>query len=321
MSDATPAGPVYQDRKTALVVFGILELLMGGCCSLMVPMSLFGLMVTRTLPAAEAPPQDARAVLGAALVYLAGAAFFMTMGVGSILARRWARTLMAITSWVWLVSGLGGIAVTVALWPTMRQQMLAGVPPGQSAEGMVGFVTVMTAVVLAVGYVLVPGTLAFFYSSRHVRATCEARDPVVRWTDRCAAPLLAASLLLALHGLFVLTMPLLYRVAFFFGVLTGPPAYAVSAVMGGLNVFAAYELYHQRMRGWWLALGIAFVMGAAGAATFWRVDFTALYEAMGYPREWAARMAPMGQSMRWAFVAWVPAWLGYLLWTRRYLGR
>jgi hypothetical protein len=314
------AGPVYEDRKTLLVVFGILELLMGGCCSLMVPMSLFSLVAMQSLPAGQAPPQDPRGVLGGALFYLAAGAFFMTMGVGSILARRWARTLMAITSWAWLVTGVGGALMMVLMWPQMRQQMLAGVPPGESPETMMRIVVATMVVVGAVGYVLLPATLAFFYSSRHVRATCEARDPQVRWTDRCAAPVLAGSLMLALFGVFLVSMPLLYRVALFFGILTGPLAYAVSLVLGGLILFTAYDLYHQRMRGWWLALGVALVLSVSGVVTFWRMDFVAMYEAMGYPREWSERMAPMGASMRWGFVMWAPVWLGYILWIRRYMG-
>ena len=48
----------------------------------------------------------------------------------------------------------------------------------------------------------------FFYSSRHVKATCEARDPVTRWTDRWSHCRCSVWFLwMAFSGLTMLIMP------------------------------------------------------------------------------------------------------------------
>jgi len=54
----------------------------------------------------------------------------------------------------------------------------------------------MVAMFLVFGifFVIVPAIWIFFYGSRHVKATCEARDPVIRWTDACPLPVLGLCL-------------------------------------------------------------------------------------------------------------------------------
>ncbi len=58
--------------------------------------------------------------------------------------------------------------------------------PPAAITGMVIGMTIF----FFVFFVLVPAVWMFFYQSRHVKATCEARDPVTRWTDACPLPVL-----------------------------------------------------------------------------------------------------------------------------------
>ena len=92
---------------------------------------------------------------------------------------------------------------------------------------------VMTVVALAFGgviYVIIPGALVLFYRSPHVKATCEARDPVVRWTDACPLPVLAVSLMLGLGAAWMPVMIVASRsvVPCFGCYLSGAPAAANS---------------------------------------------------------------------------------------------
>ena len=53
---------------------------------------------------------------------------------------------------------------------------------------------VIALLFLGVFFVILPAVWIFFYKSRQVKATCEARDPVARWTDACPLPVLALCL-------------------------------------------------------------------------------------------------------------------------------
>ena len=53
-------------------------------------------------------------------------------------------------------------------------------PPGTLA--LIKFFAIATTFVI---YIVIPGVAVLFYRSPHVKHTCEVRDPVERWTDRC----------------------------------------------------------------------------------------------------------------------------------------
>ena len=71
---------------------------------------------------------------------------------------------------------------------------------------------------------MLPGILVLFYRGPNVRATFEAKDSSVPWTDRVPAPVLALTLLLVFAGVGAL-LALSYGVLPLFGtLLTGVPA-------------------------------------------------------------------------------------------------
>ena len=60
------------------------------------------------------------------------------------------------------------------------------------------FFTVMLlfiCVLNLVFYVIIPGILILVYSRADVRLTCETRNPLASWTDRCPLPVLGIALL------------------------------------------------------------------------------------------------------------------------------
>jgi len=113
------------------------------------------------------------------------------------------------------------------LMPKMMATMAATAKPGQPALPPAAIAGVMSSC-LCSWYFLRPhaGIWTFFYSSRHVKATCEARDPVPRWTDACPLPVLALCLWAWLCLPMMLFMPFSgHMVMPFFGMfLTGAPA-------------------------------------------------------------------------------------------------
>jgi len=231
------------------------------------------------------------------LIYGLVAAGFIWLGIGSILARRWARAILVCLSGVGLGGGLLGC--TWAIFWLPHFWALAMSQPGQPAlpPAALATVKVITFIVLMVVYVLIPGAIFLFYRSRHVRRTCELRDPLERWTDRCPLPVLAFSLVAVLCGVCTLVMLAAIRVFPVFGVLvSGGQAVILGALFAAFSLYLAWGFYHLSPRAWWLALLGQVALEASSAISFWRVDFADLYVRMGFDPRVAASSAQMFAS-------------------------
>jgi hypothetical protein len=183
-----PPAP-YKDRSPGLIIFGILTILLGGMAGLLVLMSLAGqAMSARTTGAA--PPVSA--ILPVISIYGAMAVALVWLGIGSIMARRWARALLLIFSWSWLIMGVVMVIFMALFMPKILATVSANGTSGHHAMPVAAMVGMMIGMFLVFGFLflILPAIWTFFYHSRHVKATCEARDPVTRWTDACPLPVL-----------------------------------------------------------------------------------------------------------------------------------
>jgi hypothetical protein len=320
-----PAFPNYKDRSGALVFFGILTMLLGCISLLLIPLMLLGRAAAtmnhagNQLPASSLVPAMAiYGVLGAALVW---------MGVGTIRARRWARALMLVFSWSWLIMGILTTAIMVRVMPSTMAAIPAASQPGQPPMPpgvMAGVMTFMFAF-FGIIFVLMPAVWTAFYSSRHVKATCQHSDPGPSWTDACPLPVLAICLWLALCVPMMLMTPLMARpaLAFFGTFLTGTPAGICYLVMTVLWAYSAWSLYKLRTAGWWIVLIVTCLTGASTAITFSHHGMIDLYKAMDYPPAQIAQLqaSPFmkGNGMGWLMACTCVPFLGYLLFIRRYL--
>ncbi|MDB6126163.1 MAG: hypothetical protein JWM35_59, partial [Verrucomicrobia bacterium] len=78
-----PLQPAYKNRRPGLIVFGVLEILLGAMCALFIPLVIFGqAMAARQQGAAKAP-----SLLPIVLVYGFIAIVFVTLGIGSARCR------------------------------------------------------------------------------------------------------------------------------------------------------------------------------------------------------------------------------------------
>jgi hypothetical protein len=242
----TAPWPAYKDRSTGLIIFGILTLLLGCLAGLFVPLMLFGQLMAAKAP--DAPPVNHAAILPAIVIYGGLAVTLVWLGIGSITARRWARALLLIFSWSWLIMGI----FMTAIMPFIMGNAFAKLPPnaktGQPAmppAAITGMLIGMT-LFFFVFFALVPAWWTFFYNSRHVKATCDARDPVTRWTDACPLPVLGFCLWTWFAVPMMLVMP-----------LTG------HAVMPCFGMFAS------GLPGALVCLMVAAVWGTAGWCCSW----------------------------------------------------
>ena len=193
---------------------------------------------------------------------------------------------------------------------------------GRYSHVQTSIIIVMMFAFLGVIYILIPLALVLFYRSPHMKATCEARDAIPRWTDRVPLPVLALVLLMASGALSILAC-VAYGVAPIFGVvLTGAPAIIVLVAIGGLCAYVALRLYLLRPSAWWTLVLLHVIGGAIGAWTLTHNDFEKLYEQMGLMSQQvrAMRLVELYRDPTlWAFIAvcWA-AMLAYLLWIRRF---
>jgi hypothetical protein len=313
----------YKDRKTGLIIFGVLTMGIGALVALLVPLMIFSV----TMSTKELGSDQASKMIGPGIAFYGGLAFALIwLGIGSTMARRWARALLLIFSWSWLIVGVISTAGAVFMMPRILANAASYQQPGQpplpaSAQSMI---LVLTLVFNGVLFVLLPAVWVWFYQSKNVKATCEVRDPVTRWTDRCPLPVLAISLWLAFGSFWLLTLPFVFGGVFpFFGtILSGITGTIVYILLACLWIYIAWSLFKLQLRGWWLIVVLLCLFSVSSVLTYLHHDMIEMYRLMGYPEKQIAMIEQLGvfkgNLMAWnCLISTVPL-IAYLLFVRRY---
>jgi hypothetical protein len=314
--EISPASPsvAYKDRSVWLTIFGVFTILLGGICFLFVPLMIFGAMSAHT-------SGGILKLIPAIGMYAAAGVCLVWCGIGSILARRWARALLLIFSWSWLVFGVIGLAFIAILLPSTIHARLHESNTGSHVAQYVALT--IAGVFLLFTFVVIPAVWALFYGRKSVKATCEARNPSSSWTDACPLPVLAMSLLLGLSVLSYLGIIFSYRIIPFFGVfLTGVPAVIVCIVVIAICGIAALGLYRLDRRAWWLLLLTMTLLFLSSIITYWFHGLREFYELSGYSAQQVRAMQNAavfeGHRMVWMTLATVLPMIGYILFIGRY---
>src|SRR5207248_3270305 len=127
--DTVDSASGFKDRKAGLVIFGILTALIGGLCALMVPLMLFG----QAMATKQGAAMGTHTILPVATMYVGMAVIFIWLGIGSIMARRWARALLLVLSWSWLVIGVVSLGFMAVFLPKIMEVGRTAGAPGQPA--------------------------------------------------------------------------------------------------------------------------------------------------------------------------------------------
>lgn len=279
------------DFYAGLVCMGLLEIV---------------LALTALLAAMKMQRTGGQTMLAPSATYAAAAMAFCWLGIGSILARRWARALTLITGWLWLVSGLIGLAGFVLMYPSVKNAGLHvyGARP--------------------VLFLALPLVLVLFYGSRNVKATFEERDPRLRWTDRCPLPVLGITVFELLAAMSLLATAVLHGALPGFGrIVSGAAALALAVVVAAMLAWAARGAYRVEPWGWWAAAAFWSVGAASLMVTVLHpFDWEELYRRMGFAARQLGTAGPSelggpGQALWLWGISLVP-WLLYLIWVRRF---
>lgn len=320
-----PPPPTYEDRSTGLIVFGIIQIILGALAALMIPLMLLVLVMARKMTGVAMPVGSF--FLGMT-TYGALAALLVTLGIGSIHVRRWARALTLVFSWVWLISGFLITIFLTAFLPSEFAQgfrqaaaMNPNAPP--ISTGAIAVILTIMIVFFAVFFVALPLAFTLFYRTRNVEETCKHRDPVARWTDRCPLPVLAASMLFAWAGAYYLLMSFTTPLLPFFGrYLTGVGGAAGCLVLAMLDGFLAYSVFRLQLVGWWIAVAALAIRIISAITTFRHGNLFEAYSRMGMKDSQLQLLSANpafrnGMVLYWS-VGLMIVYFGYLLWIKRY---
>jgi len=317
--------PQYADRRTGLVIFGVGQIILGLLAALMVPLVALSVFVSHLAPGARMRPGQ---FLGAIASYAFIAAALLTLGIGSVQCRRWARALTVVTAWYWLVTGvLITVLLTAALPVTVKGILQAqrGAAAGSPAlsEGVMAVILTIIIVFAAFFLIIVPAAFAAFYGRRDVAETCRHRDPVERWTDRVPLPVLGACLVFSVQSLYLLLTGFSTPLFPFFGrYLTGVPGFACYLTFAVVDGALAIAFYGLKPAAWWVAVIAAPIRLASMALTFLKADLIQAYSKMGFTSEElkVVNSSPLlrGHVLLWWGLISAILFLGYVIWLKRY---
>jgi hypothetical protein len=315
----------FRDRSTGLTIFGILQIILGLFAAMLIPIALLGAFMSRLGPGGA---MHVRQLFSGMVSYGSIAVIMITLGIGSIRARRWARALTIVGSWYWLIMG---VLITILLTATLPVMMRTGLAQAQRSAGNAAPVpTIVMAVIVtliivfaAVLLIVVPIAFLVFYSRKDVEQTCRHRDPIERWTDRTPLPVLGASVVLFLGSLYLLLMAVTTPLFPFFGnYLTGIPAAICFFALATIDIYLSFAIYRLQSSGWWAAVILSPIRLISMAITFRRANLMQAYSKLGWSNAQlqVLNSNPMFRNhliLWWSLISLV-LFFGYLVWLGRY---
>lgn len=322
-----PSAPIqpadFKDRRTGLIIFGILSCLIGGFSALGALSLPFAIFASRMTPGSPTP--DLRSLIVAGIIYLSFATLFIWIGIDSFRAKRWVRPIVLSLGWTWLIMGICGMGMLIFTAPQMAEVMSASATAQGGPPLPPTFATVVMVVMFVFSgllYLALPIAYLLFYSGKNVRATLEHYDPNSSWTERVPVQILGLTVGLALAALAMLAS-MAYAVLPIFGtILVGLPAVIAFLVISAMFAFAAWLTYQRRLLGWWMTTILTIVLPISIIISMRRYTLAEIYAGAGLPPE-SLKMLEMYSSQGnlpsiVAMAILTLACIGYMLYVLKY---
>ena len=289
--------PAHKDRTLGLIIFGVVSILIGGFCALLIPLMFLSVALSETVTGGGV---DVRSASSASALYGFMAAVFVWLGIGSIRAHRWARELLLSLSWIWLLTGICSMVIGILVVPAVvgGTGVDTGIPPEMTMIVMLVIFGVIGSL-----YVVLPALFVLFYRSPHVAATCRARHPDPQWVDACPRRLLTLMVVWVLFAVSALLMPA-YNFFFpFFGiVLTGVVGATLWALVLAVCVALAVGTCRKAPWAWWGGLALTLVFTLSSALVTLRLDLSEIMGLMKLPEDQVAMMDTLPMFDGWVLV-------------------
>jgi hypothetical protein len=230
----------------------------------------------------------------ALLIYGGGAAFFLYLGVSSIRCRRWVRPIVLSIMWPTLVAGITVIIATLAVLPSIFDNIDTHGSTGLiSPTFIVAVVVAVVGVVVLVGYIGLPLAHILAYRSESVKLTLEAVDTRTRWTDRHPIPLLGVAVWIVLSAVMMLgTVGSNFTMIAGF-LVTGPAALGIALVQLAVSLLLAKLVLQRRKVGLYGTVLYLFAIWFANGVGMHTLGMENIYRLTGtIPDQQIAMMAP-----------------------------
>ena len=309
----------YKDMKTWLILAGGLQILIGIFFFFAGIMSVFGVLIQSVSQSASSSLETA---LAAMIFYLLLAVCVISLGIGTIMCRKWARALGA-AGWgialVWGIIGMVYFFLIMSEYPKMIPQQPGG--GGPQVQNIIAVVMVVTGIFIAIFSIGIPTLFFFFFINKHVRLTCENLDRKTRWTDAVPLPVLPIILILGSFLFSICMMPFYsFTVPFFGTFLQGWKGAGILVVCVALAIFLAKTLYKLKTYSWYMTLVSGIIVTSSFLTTFIKADFGDLYRQMGYPEEQIELMQKMNlhPSLITSIILTFICFITYMFWIRKY---
>jgi len=274
---ATP--PVLADRRGGLIFFGIVQILLGCLAFLMVLLMLISHAITRHM--SGVPHNPVRFLGHGIFIYVATGACLLVLGIGSTQCRRWAQALTLVINWIVMLAGVVATLVMAVFFPRLMM-MVSARDAHPIPHGMMLFMSVFVIGILAFFTVLMPLIFVIFYSRGSVRATCERRDSVTRWTDPVPLMVLALVVIYIWAAFNAVAQAVFIPVVPVFGIyVSGPAGAAICLALSAILVLLTFGIYRREMRAWWAALALKVIAVVSCVTTFAHSNLADLYSRMG----------------------------------------
>ena len=308
--------------KIGLYVFGLGEIFVGLLYALI---SLVMLAIPK-LPSPN-PQLPMPQMWPIALMGVTFSSFVIALGVGTFMAKRWARKIMLILSWYGLGAGLITILFLVFFMGSFLDTAFSSAP--NITPAAIRGIKIGMMVAMGVFYIILPGIFILFYQSKYVLSAVEYYDPQENWMDACPTPVFAVSFFSVFGaiamGIFGLMMLGTDSPSFAMVV----PVWAIAlflALMFGALTYIAIGFYQLDMKAWWAALFLVVFGCVATFFIFKIMDPLSLYEQMKVPQAQIDQikktgMLDMFKSMSNGGWLMMLPYLAYLGFVRKYFLR
>jgi hypothetical protein len=317
MTETNEATPDFKDRTLGLMIFGVISILIGVFCALLVPLMFLSVALSESVAGAGV---NSRSAWSASALYGILAVVFVWLGIGSIRARRWARELLLSVSWIWLLTGICSLIIGILVIPAVVRGtgVATGIPPE-----MTSLIVLVIFGVIGLLYVVLPGAFVLFYRSPQVAATCRARYPDPQWIDGCPRRLLTLMVVWVLGAVSMLLMPAYDFIFPLFGfVLTGAGGAVLWTLVLVTCVVLAFGTCRRAPWAWWGGVLLTVAAALSSSLVALRHDLAEIIAFMRLPEEQVTMIAALGLPDGWPMalinaVVW-GTFLVYLMTLRRF---